>query len=85
MCQITGENVARNRQNCRVNINWHSVRKYLMEYFGFYSEERDGPLPPLPTKDEAPDPVFTVLAQIVLDFLSTLFMSRLVSLLVWGV
>ena len=68
-----------------MNINWHSVRKYLMEYFGFYSEEKDGPLPPLPSKSEGPDPMFTALAQIGLDFISATFITRLAVNLVWNI
>jgi hypothetical protein len=56
-----------------------------MEYFGFYSEEKDGPLPPLPSKSEGPDPMFTALAQIGLDFISATFITRLAVNLVWNI
>jgi hypothetical protein len=55
-----------------------------MEYFGFWSEE-DGELPPLPTKQQPPDPAMTALFQVLLDIFAASFIARLAILLVWGV
>lgn len=59
-------------------------RKAFMEYFGFWSEA-DGELPPLPTKQQPPDPAMTALFQVLLDIFAASFIARLAILLVWGV
>jgi hypothetical protein len=82
---LSTQNVVGYRKDTFMAKWWgKDVRKALLEYFGFWSEE-DGELPPLPTKNQPPDPVLTALSQVWIDIVAASIITRLVVFIVWGV
>ena len=68
-----------------VSEKWKKARNFLMVYFGFDGEDDGEPSISTSEKNDAADPLYTVIGQIMLDFASATLVARFAFFLVWGV